>query len=55
VERVAVGNVAPVHTYIGRVVAIHSVKIVPRVAAYIDSVPVRQGSQVAAGEVLFQL
>lgn len=55
VAKVAIENVAPVYTFIGRVEAIHSVKIVPRVTAFIDSVPVRQGSEVKAGQVLFQL
>ncbi|HJU19396.1 MAG TPA: efflux RND transporter periplasmic adaptor subunit [Stellaceae bacterium] len=55
VAPVAVEDVAPVYTFIGHVTAIHSVKIVPRVTAFIDSVPVRQGSEVKAGQVLFQL
>lgn len=52
---VAVKNVAPVQSYIGHVTAIQSVTIVPRVTAFIDSVPVRQGSDVKAGQVLFEL
>ncbi len=48
-------NVAPVQSYIGHVTAIQSVTIVPRVTAFIDSVPVRQGSDVKAGQVLFEL
>jgi membrane fusion protein, multidrug efflux system len=52
---IAVQNVAPVYNFIGRVVAIQSVSVVPRVTAFIDDVPVRQGSEVAAGQVLFQL
>jgi membrane fusion protein (multidrug efflux system) len=55
VAPVAVKNVAPVYTFIGRVVAIHSVQVVPRVTAFIEEVPVRQGSEVEAGQVLFQL
>jgi membrane fusion protein, multidrug efflux system len=55
VAPVVVENVAPVYTYIGRVVAIHAVQIVPRVTAFIDAVPVKQGSEVKAGQVLFQL
>lgn len=55
VAPVVVENVAPVYTFIGRVVAIHSVQVVPRVTAFIDSVPVKQGSEVKAGQVLFQL
>lgn len=52
---IAVQNVAPVYSFIGRVVAIESVNVVPRVTAFIDDVPVRQGSEVQAGQVLFQL
>jgi membrane fusion protein (multidrug efflux system) len=48
-------NVAPSFTNIGHVVAIQTVKIVPRVTAFIDQVNVRQGSDVIAGEVLFTL
>jgi membrane fusion protein (multidrug efflux system) len=55
VAPVVVKNVAPVYTFIGRVVAIHSVQVVPRVTAFIEEVPVRQGSEVKAGQVLFQL
>ena len=55
VARVAVKDVAPAKTYIGRVIAIQSVKIVPRVTAFIVSVPVKQGSDVKEGQVLFQL
>jgi len=54
VAPVAVKNVAPAQSYIGHVIAIQSVKIVPRVTAFIDSVPVQQGSQVKAGQILFQ-
>ena len=43
------------HGFIGRVVAIQSVQIVARVTAFIDDVPVKQGSDVKEGEVLFQL
>lgn len=55
VAPVLVKDVAPSSSYIGRVVAIQSVKVVPRVTAFIENVPVRQGSDVKAGEVLFQL
>jgi membrane fusion protein (multidrug efflux system) len=55
VAPVVTENVAPVYTFIGRVAAIHSVAIVPRVTAFIDSVPAEQGSEVKAGQVLFQL
>lgn len=52
---VPVKDVAPVHGFIGRIEAIQSVQVQPRVTAFIDSVPVKQGSDVHAGEVLFQL
>ncbi len=55
VAPVAVQNVAPSYSYIGHVMAIQSVKIVPRVTAFIDGVPVHQGSVVKAGQILFQL
>jgi membrane fusion protein (multidrug efflux system) len=48
-------NVAPVTSFIGRVSAIQSVQIVARVTAFIDDVPVKQGSDVAAGDVIYQL
>ncbi|HUN40980.1 MAG TPA: efflux RND transporter periplasmic adaptor subunit [Acetobacteraceae bacterium] len=48
-------NVAPTHSFIGRVIAIQSVKIVPRVTAFIDSVPVKQGSDVKSGEIIYEL
>ena len=41
--------------YIGHVIAIQSVKLVPRVTAFIDQVTVKQGSDVKAGAVLFKL
>jgi len=52
---VQVANVAPSNTFIGRVTPIQSVNIVPRITAFIEDVPVKQGSDVKAGEVLFQL
>jgi membrane fusion protein, multidrug efflux system len=55
VAPIAVQNVAPVYSFIGRVIAIQSVSVVPRVTAFIDSVPVTQGSEVKTGQVLFQL
>jgi len=48
-------DVAPPHGFIGRVAAIQSVQIVPRVTAFIDAVAVAQGSDVKAGETLFEL
>lgn len=55
VAPIEVSDVAPVYSFIGRVIAIQSVDVVPRVTAFIDSVPVKQGSDVKAGQVLFQL
>ncbi len=55
VAPVMMQNVAPSQSYIGHVIAIQSVKVVPRVTAFIDSVPVQQGSAVKAGQVLFRL
>ena len=55
VASIVVKDVAPVYSFIGRVIAIQSVDIVPRVTAFIDEVPVKQGSDVKAGQVLFQL
>lgn len=55
VTTVAEHNVAPTHRFIGRVTAIQSVKIVPRVTAFIEAVPVKQGSDVKAGQVIFEL
>ena len=48
-------NVAPTHSFIGRVIAIQSVRIVPRVTAFIEAVPVKQGSDVKAGQVIYEL
>lgn len=48
-------NVAPSHSFIGHVIAIHSVQVVPRVTAFIDAVPVKQGSDVNAGDVIYEL
>jgi membrane fusion protein, multidrug efflux system len=42
-------------SYIGHVIAIQSVQLVPRVTAFIDQVTVKQGSNVQAGQVLFKL
>jgi membrane fusion protein, multidrug efflux system len=55
VATVQVKNVAPSNTFIGRVIPIQAVSVVPRVTAFIESVPVKQGSDVKAGDVLFQL
>lgn len=48
-------NVAPAYDFIGRVTAIQSVQIVPRITAFIEAEPAAQGAEVKAGEVLFQL
>jgi membrane fusion protein, multidrug efflux system len=48
-------NVAPSYGYIGRVIAIQSVQIVPRVTAFIDELVAKQGSDVKAGDVIYQL
>ncbi|HYZ23127.1 MAG TPA: efflux RND transporter periplasmic adaptor subunit [Rhodopila sp.] len=55
VAAVPVQDVAPVYSYIGRVVAIQSVQVVPRVTAFIDELTVQQGSDVKAGQVLYEL
>jgi membrane fusion protein, multidrug efflux system len=55
VAPVAIEDVAPVSSFIGRVVAIQSVQIVPRVTAFIDDVPVKYGTDVEAGQVLIEL
>lgn len=49
------GNIATTHSFIGRVIAIQSVQIVPRVTAFVEDVPVTQGSNVKAGQVLYEL
>jgi membrane fusion protein, multidrug efflux system len=55
VAPVQVKNVAPAHSFIGRVTAIQSVQIVPRVTAFIEDVPVEPGSDVKAGDVIYEL
>jgi membrane fusion protein (multidrug efflux system) len=55
VAPVRLKNIAPVYTHIGRVIALQSVQVVPRVTAFLDQVAVRQGSEVKAGQVLFRL
>jgi membrane fusion protein (multidrug efflux system) len=52
---VVVKDVSPSQSYIGHVIAIQSVQVVPRVTAFIDDIPVKLGSDVKAGDVLFQL
>jgi membrane fusion protein (multidrug efflux system) len=48
-------NIAPSTNNIGHVIAIQSVKIIPRVTAFINAVNVQQGSTVKSGQVLFTL
>lgn len=55
VAPVVVKDIAPPQTFVGRVVAIQAVQIVPRVTAFIEDVPAQQGRDVKAGDVLFQL
>ncbi len=52
---VALKDVAPKFSFIGHVMAIQSVQAVPRVTAFVDNVLVKDGSDVSAGQVLFQL
>jgi membrane fusion protein (multidrug efflux system) len=55
VTPVVSANIAPSLSNIGHVIAIQSVKILPRVTAFIDEVNVQQGSTVKAGQLLFSL
>lgn len=55
VAQVQVRNVAPVFSFVGHVEAIQSVQVVPRVTAFIEREPAPQGSDVKAGDVLFEL
>lgn len=55
VAPVKVENVAPSSSFVGHVTAIQTVAIVPRVTAFIEKEPVKQGSDVKKGEVLFEL
>jgi membrane fusion protein (multidrug efflux system) len=55
VAQVGVEDVAPGQSFIGHVIAIQAVQVVPRVTAFIDDVPVKQGSDVKAGQVLYEL
>ena len=48
-------NIAPSFSNIGHVIAIQSVKIVPRVSAFIEQVNFKEGSTVKVGQVLFTL
>ena len=55
VAPVALRDVAPAYDFIGRVTAIQSVQIVPRITAFIEAEPATQGADVKTGDVLFQL
>jgi membrane fusion protein, multidrug efflux system len=55
VAPVVVRDVAPAETFIGRVTPIQAVQVVPRITAFIDDVPVKQGSDVNAGQVVYEL
>ncbi len=55
VTPIRVENVAPSYSFIGHVVAIQSVQVVARVTAFIEKEPAKQGSDVKAGETLFEL
>ena len=55
VAPVTVEDVAPVYSFVGHVITIQSVQIVPRVTAFVDNVPVQYGTEVKAGQVLIQL
>jgi len=55
VTPVVTQNIAPSLDNIGHVIAIQSVKIVPRVTAFINEVNFKQGSNVKAGQILFTL
>jgi membrane fusion protein (multidrug efflux system) len=55
VAQVVVKNITPVQPFIGHVIPIQAVQVVPRVTAFIDNIPVKQGSNVKTGQVLYQL
>ena len=55
VTAVTTQNIAPSLQNIGHVIAIQSVKVLPRVTAFINEVNFRQGSSVTAGQTLFTL
>lgn len=48
-------NVAPSHHFIGHVTAIQTVKIVSRVTAFVEHIPVKDGSDVKPGQTLLEL
>jgi membrane fusion protein (multidrug efflux system) len=55
VAPILVQNVAPTHTYIGRVQAIQSVAVTARVQAFVEKLDFQEGGQVKAGQTLFEL
>lgn len=55
VAPVVVKDIAPPQTFIGRVVAIQTVQIIPRVTAFIEDIVAKQGSDLHAGDILFRL
>ncbi len=55
VAAVAVRNVAPTHSYIGRVQAIQTVNLVARVSAFVEKIDFQEGGMVKAGQTLFEL
>ncbi len=55
VTAITTQNIAPNLENIGHVIAIQSVKVLPRVTAFINVVNFRQGSNVKAGQILFTL
>lgn len=55
VTTITTQDIAPSLNNIGHVIAIQSVKILPRVTAFINAVNFKQGSNVKAGQVLFTL
>lgn len=52
---VQVKDVAPSYDFIGRVTAIQSVQLVPRITAFIEAEPKAQGTDVKQGDILFEL
>jgi len=55
VTTVAIQDVTPADELTGRVEAIHKVEVRPRVSGYVTAVHYREGSEVAAGTVLFSI
>jgi membrane fusion protein, multidrug efflux system len=55
VAPIVVSNVAPEQRFFGHVIAIQAVQVVARVTAFIDEVPVKQGSNVKTGQTIYSL